>query len=333
MRIETELIDLVPSLEQAAESVRPIAAAKDIYFNVEIAREPLYLKGDAVRLQQVITNLLQNAIKFTGTGGEVSLTWTHEGPDVVIEVSDTGIGIEKDFLPIIFDRFSQADASTRRNNTGLGLGLTIVRTIVELHGGTTAAHSDGPSTGASFSVKLPLAEEFYKQLLPQSEPVTNNSRSDSLSGVRILLVDDDQDGLLPLRYLLENEKALVTCVLSAGEALDELEERDFDILISDIGMPFMDGFELISKLRSDRGGRNYAVKAIAYTAYASEDDKNRILSSTMKFILQSLSTWMSFYGSCVNSAWPKLSIITAINCPPPPLLLHQFRHLKDIMHA
>jgi signal transduction histidine kinase/CheY-like chemotaxis protein len=279
MRVESELIDLVPSLEQAAESVRPIATAKGVQFLIEVAREPLYLKGDAVRLQQVITNLLQNAIKFTSAGGTVSLSWRRDGPDVVVDVTDTGIGIDSEFLPMIFDRFSQADASTRRSNTGLGLGLTIVRTIVELHKGSTFAHSDGPGTGARFTVTLPLAEEFYNQEVSQSKTIVTNGRSDSLSGVRILLVDDDQDGLTPLRLLLEKEKALVTCALSASEAMDELGKSDFDILISDIGMPSMDGFELISRIKSDRGNRNYSVRAIAYTAYASEDDKNRILSS------------------------------------------------------
>ena len=279
MRIEDELIDLIPSLEQAAESVRPIALAKAIDFDVDIAREPIYLKGDAVRLQQVITNLLQNAIKFTATGGKVSLKWKRMGPDVVIEVTDTGIGIEQEFLPMIFDRFSQADASTRRSNTGLGLGLTIVRTIVELHNGHAVAHSEGPGRGAIFTVTLPLAEEFYKVELPQAEPLTSNGLSNSLEGVRVLVVDDDQDGLMPLRILLEKERAFVICVLSASEALDELAKNDFDILISDIGMPSMDGFELISKIRGDRGNRNYGVRAIAYTAYASEEDKNRILSS------------------------------------------------------
>jgi PAS domain S-box-containing protein len=279
MRIETELIDLIPSLELATESVRPLANAKNVDFKIDVAREPLYLKGDAVRLQQVFTNLLQNAIKFTGAGGTVSLSWKREGPNVTVQVEDTGIGIESDFLPMIFDRFSQADASTRRNNTGLGLGLTIVHTIVGLHSGSTEAYSDGPGTGAIFKVSLPLAEEYYKHEISEPPPPMINGHSESLSGVRILVVDDDQDGLTPLRILLEKEKATVTCVLSASDALEELKRKDFDILISDIGMPSMDGFELISQIRSDRGNRNYGVRAIAYTAYASEDDKNRILSS------------------------------------------------------
>src|SRR5439155_4727614 len=135
MRIDHELIDMVQALEQAAESVRPMVLAKDIVFEVTQAYEPLYLNGDAVRLQQVITNLLQNAIKFTPSGGRVTLEYYRDVDHAVINVTDTGVGIEADFLPLIFDRFSQADASTRRSNTGLGLGLTIVRNIVELHGG------------------------------------------------------------------------------------------------------------------------------------------------------------------------------------------------------
>jgi PAS domain S-box-containing protein len=279
MRIESELIDLVPALEQAAESVRPLAVAKGIEFDVRTAREPLYLNGDVVRLQQVITNLLQNAIKFTSSGGRVSLDWRRENNSVEVEVTDTGIGIDKDFLPMIFDRFSQADASTRRNNTGLGLGLTIVRTIVEMHGGSASAYSEGPGTGASFKVTLPLAEEYYAPEPPSVSPPFVNGFSDSLSGIRVLLVDDDADGMMPLRFLLEKEKAIVTSVVSAKEALEHLGADDFDILISDIGMPSMDGFELISAVRTQGRHRNNSIKAIAYTAYASEEDRKRILSA------------------------------------------------------
>jgi PAS domain S-box-containing protein len=277
MRIETEMIDLLLSLEQAAESVRPIAAAKGVGFDVSSAREPLYLKGDAVRLQQVFTNLLQNAVKFTSAGGRVDFNWERTASEVIIEVTDTGIGIEKDFLPMIFDRFSQADASTRRHNTGLGLGLTIVRTIVEMHGGRTVVHSDGPGKGAKFVVHLPIAVEFYREE-PALAPTMANGHSSSLDGVRILIVDDDEDGLVPLRLLLEKENAAVTCVASAVGALERLAADDFHILISDIGMPKMDGYELISHVRAV-GGRNQNIKAIAYTAYASEDDRRRVLAS------------------------------------------------------
>jgi signal transduction histidine kinase/ActR/RegA family two-component response regulator len=279
MRIENELIDLNPPLEQAADSVRSIAAAKGVDFDVRMNSEPLYLKGDAVRMQQVITNLLQNAVKFTPSGGHVTLDRRRKGPEAIIEVTDTGIGIESEFLPMIFDRFSQADASTKRHNTGLGLGLTIVRTIVEMHGGSISAYSDGQDTGAKFTVKLPLAEELYSfEPSIQSLPAANG-RSESLAGLRILIVDDDEDSLLPLKILLETERAMVTCVRSASEALDDLRKRDFDILISDIGMPAMDGIELIAELRSGPHPRNRSIKAIAYTAYASEEDRNRFLSA------------------------------------------------------
>jgi PAS domain S-box-containing protein len=277
MRIENEMIDLVPFLEQAAESVRPIAAAKGVEYEISSAREPIYLNGDADRLQQVFTNLLQNAIKFTSAGGRVTLDWRRSASDIIIEVTDSGIGIETDFLPMIFDRFSQADASTRRHNTGLGLGLTIVRTIVEMHGGATLAYSEGPGTGARFTVRLPLAAEFYRDE-PTLAPLSANGHSQSLDGIRILVVDDDEDGLGPLRLLLERENAAVTCVVSAARALEHLAVDDFQILISDIGMPSMDGYELISKVRA-ADGRNRNIKAIAYTAYASEDDRKRVLES------------------------------------------------------
>ncbi|HYJ91394.1 MAG TPA: PAS domain S-box protein, partial [Pyrinomonadaceae bacterium] len=277
MRIESELIDLVQSLGQAAENVRPLAVAKGVEFEVQVASEPLYLKGDIVRLQQVFTNLLQNAIKFTPGGGSVALKFATEDSNAVITVRDTGVGIESEFLPHIFDRFSQADASTRRTNSGLGLGLTIVRTIVEMHGGVITAESEGPNKGASFRVRLPLAEEFYKS--DASPVVVVNGSSESLSGVRIIVVDDDVDGLAPLRILLEREKASVATATSATEALERLKLNDFDILISDIGMPSMDGFELISRLRQNKEQRNHGIKAIAYTAYASEEDRNRVLSA------------------------------------------------------
>jgi len=279
MRLERELVDLVIPIHQAAESVRLLASAKGLDLRIAVASESLYVNGDAVRLQQVFTNLLHNAIKFTATGGSINLDWRRQGSEVLIEVADTGIGIEKDFIPFIFDRFSQADASTKRHNTGLGLGLTIVSTIVDLHGGSIAALSEGPGKGATFTVKLPLAEEYYNQELTASVDDTKNGNGTSLSGMNILVVDDDEDSLVPLRILLEQEKARVSCVLSANEALSQLEDRDFDILISDIGMPAMDGVELITAIRREGTRRNHDIKAIAYTAYASEDDRSRILSA------------------------------------------------------
>jgi CheY-like chemotaxis protein len=256
-----------------------MAVSKGVEFIVNIEREPLYLVGDAVRLQQVMINLLQNAVKFTSAEGRVELNWKRRGFEVVVSVTDTGVGIDKYFLPLIFDRFSQEDASTRRNNTGLGLGLTIVKNIVELHGGTVNAASDGPGHGATFTVSLPLSAEFYREAPVELPAAPVNGTSSSLEGVAILLVDDDEDGLMPLRLLLEKEKASVTCSSSAASALEDLRSKDFNVLISDIGMPKMDGFELISELRKNPGERNSSIKAIAYTAYASEEDRNRVLSS------------------------------------------------------
>jgi len=148
-----------------------------------------------------------------------------------------------------------------------------------MHGGSTSVFSDGPGSGSKFTVILPLAQQYYSSELPSYEPVASNGEANSLAGIRVLVVDDDADGLTPLRLLLENEQADVTCALSASEALSELRSKDFDILISDIGMPSMDGLELISELRSGGMSRNSQIKAIAYTAYASQDDKNSIINS------------------------------------------------------
>jgi PAS domain S-box-containing protein len=274
MRIEKELIDLTPTLNAVAETIRPLAAAKDVIFLVEGVDEPLYMRGDAVRLQQAVTNLLQNSVKFTPAGGVVTLSYRRSDLTAELTVSDTGAGIAQDFLPHIFDRFSQADLSTKRSNTGLGLGLTIVSNIVDLHGGSITAESDGPGTGAVFKVQLPLEPEYYHQI-ERSTPHVDVPDC-SIDGLRILVVDDDLDSTVPLTILLEREGAEMTGVDTASEALEQLRERDFDLLISDIGMPEMDGYELISIVRSLPGSRNSDVKAIAFTAYASEDDRKKL---------------------------------------------------------
>jgi len=180
-------------------------------------------------------------------------------------------------LPHIFDRFRQADASARRNFTGLGLGLTIVRNIVELHGGTIDVESEGKDKGSTFTLTLPLASDFYSDLNLAAH--AEKTSSGALAGKFILLVDDDSENLLPLKMFLENEKADVTPAANALEALKHLAERDFHLMITDIGMPEIDGYELVSRLRSDAGARNAALKAIALTAYASVDDRERALGS------------------------------------------------------
>ncbi|HEX6124363.1 MAG TPA: PAS domain S-box protein [Pyrinomonadaceae bacterium] len=275
MRIETELVDLTSVVRTVSETIQPLADAKGVRYSFSCGTEAVLLTADAVRLQQVVSNLLQNSIKFTPSGGSIDISLARAGTEAILKVSDTGVGIEPELLPHIFDRFRQADASARRNFTGLGLGLTIVRNIVELHGGTIEVESDGKDRGSVFTVKLPLAADFYGDL--EAAQLVERAPGGVLAGKSILLVDDDVENLLPLKIFLENEKADVTPAESATVALRHLAEREFSLMITDIGMPDIDGYELVSRLRSI-GGRNSSLKAIALTAYASLDDRERALA-------------------------------------------------------
>lgn len=280
MRVEKEPLDLVTLINDAVETIRPSVAAKNIAF--EFSGDPgqsLLINGDAVRLQQVVTNLVDNAAKFTPEGGRISVALDRKGSSAELTVSDTGIGIDPEFLPFIFDRFRQADASTRRSYTGLGLGLAIVRKIVELHGGTITADSAGIEKGSVFTISVPLASEFYAEDGAASAAAADPEHEASLHGARILLVDDDTESLLPLQIFLERENAEVYPAASAAEALQRLAEQEFHVLISDIGMPVMDGYEFIATVRRLPHEQNSVVPAIALTAYASADDKRRVLSS------------------------------------------------------
>jgi CheY-like chemotaxis protein len=275
MRIETELVDLVSVVETVSETIQPLADAKDISYRFVRDDDAVFLLADAVRLQQVISNLLQNSIKFTPAGGGIEISLRRDKENAELRVKDTGVGIDPELLPHIFDRFRQADASARRNFTGLGLGLTIVRNIVDLHGGTIDVQSDGKDRGSSFIVTLPLAADFYSTLDISDAP--DIVPHGSLAGKTILLVDDDSENLMPLKIFLETEMADVTPAYNATEALEFLAERDFHLMITDIGMPEIDGYELVSRLRSNSGARNAALNAIALTAYASVDDRERAL--------------------------------------------------------
>jgi CheY-like chemotaxis protein/two-component sensor histidine kinase len=278
MRVEKELTDLSAAVQTAAEAVRPMAAAKNILFDIDTGNEPLFTDGDPVRLQQVASNLLQNAIKFTPEYGSVEVTIKRSGSDAILEFRDSGIGIEDNLLPYIFERFRQGDASTKRGFAGLGLGLTIVRTIVELHGGEIKVDSGGKDRGTLFTVRMPLSEVLYAE-----EPVSDgdgngHAKDNALKGIRILLVDDDADSVRPLALFLEDKSASVVTAESAAAALLELKNQQFDVLISDIGMPEKDGFELLTEIRKSASGIDAVPPAIAVTAYASTDDRERALA-------------------------------------------------------
>jgi len=279
MRIEKETLDLVSLIRESSEALKPSASAKNVSLVFSSDEASLPADGDPVRLQQVITNLLQNAIKFTPENGRIVVSLRKTDIMAEISVEDSGIGIEEEFLPFIFDRFRQADASAKRSFTGLGLGLTIVKNIVELHGGSIKVDSGGKDKGAGFTITIPLAGEFYAGETSLNGTKGNSTSGSSLTGAKILLVDDDAESLMPIKIFLEREDAEVVSAESGRKALKELSGRDFDLIISDIGMPEMDGFQFLSKLRNSKKSRNIAIPAIALTAYASAEHRQLALAS------------------------------------------------------
>ncbi|MGC4093757.1 MAG: ATP-binding protein [Polyangiaceae bacterium] len=276
-------VEVIRVAEAAVEAVRPAADAKGIRLQPVLDSHATII-GDADRLQQVVWNLLSNAIKFSARGNRVQLRVRKEGSNVEIAVADDGQGIDPEFLPHVFDRFRQADATFSRRAGGLGLGLAIVRSLVELHGGTVSAHSDGVGRGATFVVRLPMAPLRADRVSPLPEPVPG-SRALSFDcppevrGLRVLVTDDEPDTRKLVSYLLEQCEARVTSVSSAREALTALESEAFDVLISDIGMPEIDGYELLQRVRQLPPERNGRIPAIALTAYARPEDRTRALKS------------------------------------------------------
>ncbi|OKH29001.1 hypothetical protein NIES2101_43535 [Calothrix sp. HK-06] len=226
-------------------------------------------------MQQVIWNLLSNAVKFTPSYGQVSITLTTDESHAQIQVTDTGKGISADFLPYVFEHFRQEDGATTRKFGGLGLGLAIVRQIVELHGGTVAADSFGEEKGATFTVKIPLASQLC--VLPTVEAPDNSTKN--LNGIRIFVVDDEQDSLELVAFVLEQAGAIITTFASGIEALQAISKMLPDLIVSDIGMPSMDGYMLIRQIRNmplQNGGQ---IPAIALTAYAGEIDHKQALEA------------------------------------------------------
>jgi PAS domain S-box-containing protein len=268
-------VTLTSIIEAAMETVRLAAQAKSIQIQTQVGSQVGKVSGDASRLQQIVWNLLSNAIKFTPQGGRVDIRLERIGSHAQITVSDTGKGIPTDFLPYVFDYFRQADATTTRKFGGLGLGLAIVRHLVELHGGTVQADSPGEGQGATFTVRLPL-------LLSQTESDRGNESPElslDLQGIEILVVDDDVDTREFVAFLLEQYGAQVTAVGSAKEALVALTQSLPDVLLSDIGMPEMDGYMLMQQVRTlptEQGGQ---IPAIALTAYAGEMNYQQALSA------------------------------------------------------
>ena len=280
LQLHLAAVDLVSVVNSALDAVRPAFEAKQINIHSEFQKGLKLIVGDADRLRQVVWNLLSNASKFTPAGGAVGISLTQTDKHVQIEISDTGPGIAPEFLPHVFERFRQADGSTTRTHGGLGLGLAIVRHLVELHGGMIAVENGTVRAGAVFRVKLPLPSG-NPDLGPPPVPanVEQNVSKIDLADVKILVVDDELDALDLLAIDLREHGAEVTGVGSAAEALEILRREKFDLLISDIGMPDIDGYGLIRHVREAEDGQDDRIPAIALTAYARAQDRLRAISA------------------------------------------------------
>jgi PAS domain S-box-containing protein len=284
LKLEFCLVDLAMIIQSAIDTVQFAAQAKSITLQFQ-GLSSLSLMADGDRLQQVFWNLLSNAIKFTPVGGRVDVHLSAENHDVQVRVTDTGVGIEPEFLPHVFDRFRQADGSTTRNYGGLGLGLAIVRHLVELHGGMVLVNSPGVGYGATFTVKLPM-RTGDPALIPAAIPASPSSSETippsftqdvTLAGTRILAVDDDPDNLDILQFLLEKDGAIVTIMSSPLDAIELISQQPFDLIISDIGMPQISGYEFIRQVRALPQGQ--PIPALALTAFAHEEDRTKAIEA------------------------------------------------------
>ncbi|HUA32941.1 MAG TPA: response regulator [Candidatus Binataceae bacterium] len=277
LRLDVEPIDLAATIRSALEILAPALEAKGLKLKTLIDRNAATISGDPGRLHQVIWNLVNNAIKFTPQGGEISVALKRVAGEVEITVSDTGQGIKPELLPHLFERFRQGDVSANRTHGGLGLGLAIVKHLVEMHGGTARAYSAGPGKGATFTVVLPNEivdrDSEAEARAPTQRHETELAR---LDGVRILVVDDDVDAAAAMSQILESHGAQLATANDVDTALDELTRFSPDVLVSDIGMPGRDGYDLIREVRA-RGFTHQALPAIALTALARPEDRRRAL--------------------------------------------------------
>ncbi|BAY22164.1 signal transduction histidine hinase [Calothrix sp. NIES-2100] len=289
LRLDAEPIELIPVIQAAIDVVRISAAAKNIQIESRLDPTDIRINADPNRLQQVMWNLLSNAIKFTPVGGRIDIELQYTDFYAQIQVSDTGQGIKPNFLPYIFERFRQADGSSRRSNPGLGLGLSIVRHLVELHGGTVEAQSPGEGQGATFTVRLPLPTHSPEISLPsnrqlialQNQPEIPIENITSLAGVRVLIVDDEADIRQLFTIILEQYEVEVTAVASANAALSTLtaNPNGYDVLLSDIGLPEQDGYDLIRQVRALDAEAGGQIPAAALTAYAGDAEQTEALAA------------------------------------------------------
>jgi signal transduction histidine kinase len=281
LRMEMSTVDLVPLLQEAIEAVRPAIEAKQLTIDSTWPPRVPPIWGDGDRLRQVLWNLLANAVKFTPEGGRITVTAARTDHHVAITVADNGIGIAPEVLPFVFDRFRQADSSTTRIHGGLGLGLAIVKQLVELHGGSVDVVSGGSTKGAEFTVRLPIRQRAVLENASAAAPALAGADARGpvprLDGVKILVVDDDSDGRKMVAELLQAQGAIVVVSRGATEALSVVAEFRPDVMLADIAMPGLDGYELQLRLR-DVLPADQLPRAIALTAYARAEDKARVLA-------------------------------------------------------
>jgi signal transduction histidine kinase/ActR/RegA family two-component response regulator len=265
LTLNCETVSLMTAINNAFETVRADALAKEIKIDITPPPEPLFVDGDLLRLEQVVWNLLANAVKFTPPGGQVSVRLDRKDGQVLLIVDDTGQGIEADFLPSVFEMFRQGDARANREHSGMGIGLALVQQLVQLHGGSVVAQSEGLGRGTRFTVSFPeKAESIKGAVLPPA------AAFETLNELRVLAVDDDEDTTALLRHLLEMNGAIVITANSGFDALDLARDLNFDVVLSDISMPSMDGFEFLRRLRSLPGKEN--VPVVALTGFGRKED-------------------------------------------------------------
>lgn len=283
LRLHPRPIDLIEVIEAAVDTVQPAADAKGIRLESDLDPSAAPFVGDPDGLQQVTWNLVLNAVKFTPEGGEVRVELKRIPPYVALTVSDNGIGIPPDFLPFVFDRFRQGEAPPNRPHTGLGLGLSIVRHLAELHGGSVQATSEGEGRGATFTVRLPVrAIRTGGGNLPRFE----EAPSTMLEGIKVLVVDDEADARDLVTLVLKQRKAEVAAVGSAEEARSVLDSLKPDVLVSDIAMPEVDGYALIGRLRQEESEGRRRLPAVALTAYGGFEDQQALLAGFDTYLVK-----------------------------------------------
>nr|MBA3241214.1 response regulator [Acidobacteriota bacterium] len=288
LRLTVKPLTLAPVIEATAEGVRPAAEARGVRLSVQLDASTGHVSGDSDRLQQVFWNLLSNAIKFTPREGSVEVRLARSGDHAEVTVKDTGAGINPQFLPHVFERFRQADGAITREHGGLGLGLAIARHLVELHGGTIRAESEGEGCGTTFAVRLPLLELRNADSGSRTEEEENSGEVKSalrsphsaiLWGLHALVVDDDEDSRALISTALKAHGARVTLASTAAEAFERLKALRPDVLVADIGMPGADGYELMRRIRALDIAEGGATPAAALTAYARPEDRAQALAA------------------------------------------------------